>query len=78
MIQQDHARPPGDQPAPVMAWDAGAAQLIKGMSDHALGRALFEIDRRGGGVVWPDQAIAIVPSLQHGGGFGAQHGVDAA
>jgi hypothetical protein len=78
VVEQDHARPAGDEPAAEVTRDALRAQPVERLADDAFGRALLELQRRGRRVVRADQAVAIVPAIDHAVGLGAQHGVDPA
>ena len=63
VIQQDDARPAGDQPAAVVAGDALRAQLIERLADEPFGGLLLEFHGRGLRVVGADQAVAVAPAL---------------
>ena len=78
IVEQDHPRPAGDQPTAEVTRDPRRAQPVERLADDSFGRALFEFQRRGRGVIRADQAITIVPALDHAVGLGAQDGVDPA
>jgi hypothetical protein len=52
--------------APISSWN------------RPVGLLLVEFEGGGLRIVRADQTVAFAPALEHGGGFGAQNGVDAA
>ncbi len=65
IVEQDHPRPTGDEPAAVMAADAHVAQAIQRFADDALGGLFFKFQGGGVGVVGTDEAVAFAPALEH-------------
>jgi len=78
MVEENDAGPAGDEPVAEVTGHAGIAEAIEGLADEAFGGSFFEFEGGGVGVVGADEEIAVLPFFYHGGGFGAEDGVDAA
>src|SRR5581483_521994 len=78
VIEQDHPGPARNEPPAEVAVHSAVTELLERLADRAVSRLLLEFDRRGVGVVGPDEAVAVAPAVYHGGGLGTQDGVNPA
>lgn len=78
VVEEDDTGSAGDEPVAVVTGHAFVAEFVEDFGDVTFCGAFFELDSGGGGVVGPDEAIAVAPMVFCDGGLGAEDGVDAA
>jgi len=78
VLQQDQARPPGHQPAAVVAGDALPGQILEGPLEPAHGVEGLELDGGVLGHVRAHHVVGVAPALDHDRRLGAQDRVDPA